>query len=145
MKCTTIIDVCREDEVIIYSHARTALVEEIEALATKGSSTLVGYGDGHIVTIAANELHAVTVEDGKTYALTAGGKYDLRRRLYEVEAILEPHFVRINQSCIGNVRCIARFDVSIGGALMVTFKNGYKDYVSRRQLKHVKERLGIKR
>ena len=52
-------------------------------------------------------------------------------------------FVRINQSCLGNVRRIARFDASIGGSLMVTFENGHRDYVSRRQLKTVKERMGM--
>jgi len=38
---------------------------------------------------------------------------------------------------------IKKFDVSFGGALTVIFKNGYTDYVSRRQMKIVKERIGF--
>ena len=39
---------------------------------------------------------------------------------------------------------ISHFDLSLGGTMKVVFKSGYKDYVSRRQIKNIKERLGIK-
>jgi DNA-binding LytR/AlgR family response regulator len=64
--------------------------------------------------------------------------------MYTVEEQLGGRFVKINQSCTVNVDKIERFDVSIGGALRVTLKNGFRDHVSRRQLKAVKERMGIK-
>ena len=67
----------------------------------------------------------------------------LKQRLYQVEDNLDKDFIKINQSTIANIRMIERFSVSIGGSLQVIFKNGYKDYVSRRQLKSVKERMGI--
>ena len=84
-----------------------------------------------------------TAEAGRVYALTEGEKLAVRLPLYALEEALGEGFVRINQSCLGNVRRISRFDASIGGSLMVTFQNGHKDYVSRRQLKAVKERMGI--
>ena len=42
-----------------------------------------------------------------------------------------------------NIDKIKRFDASLSGFLLVTLKNGYSDYVSRRNLKNVKERLGL--
>ena len=60
------------------------------------------------------------------------------------EEKVDKNFVRLNQSCLGNIRKIAHFDASIGGTLMVTFQNAHRDYVSRRQLKTVKERIGFK-
>ena len=42
------------------------------------------------------------------------------------------------------IKKIKKFDTSVSGMLTVTFKNGYRDYVSRRNLKSVKERLGVK-
>ena len=42
-----------------------------------------------------------------------------------------------------NVSKIKLFDVNFGGALKVILKSGYSDYVSRRQVKNVKEWLGI--
>ena len=39
---------------------------------------------------------------------------------------------------------ISHFDVSISGSLIVVFKSKYKDYVSRRRIKEIKERMGLK-
>ena len=58
--------------------------------------------------------------------------------------MIDDTFIYINQGCLANINLIDRFDASIGGTLLIIFKSGYKDYVSRRQLKKIKERLGIK-
>ena len=70
-------------------------------------------------------------------------KFEIKTRLYVIEEKLPENFIKINQSCIANINQIERFDASISGTLKIRFKNGYTDYVSRRQLKNVKERIGI--
>ena len=145
MKYTTVIDPRREEEVIIHAKKKTREIDELESYLDRMSAELMGYGeDGQIVPLRPAEVHCFIVEDGKVYALTDTGKLTVRLPLYAIEEMLSEDFVRINQSCLGNVRKIARFDASIGGALMVTFQNGNRDYVSRRQLKTVKERMHIK-
>ena len=52
-------------------------------------------------------------------------------------------FVYINQGCLADLKKVHHFEASIGGSLRVVFKSGYKDYVSRRQIKIVKERIGV--
>ena len=52
-------------------------------------------------------------------------------------------FIKINQSCLANKTKIKRFETTIGGALKVVFKNGYIDFISRRELKNVKNRMGL--
>jgi DNA-binding LytR/AlgR family response regulator len=47
-------------------------------------------------------------------------------------------------SCIANLSKIKKFNASFSGSLSVVFKNGYTDYVSRRSVKFIKERLGLK-
>jgi DNA-binding LytR/AlgR family response regulator len=146
MKHTTIIDPRCEEEVIIYARERTREIRELESYLERMSAELVGYGEeGKILPLRYAEIHCFTVEDGRVYALTDRERLTVRLPLYAVEEMLSEDFVRINQSCLGNVRRIARFDASIGGSLMVTFENGHRDYVSRRQLKTVKERMGIKK
>ena len=145
MKHTTIIDPHREEEVVIYAGKRTREIEELENYLDRMGAELVGYGeDGQILPLRPAEIHCFIVEDGKVYALTEKEKLTVRLPLYAIEEMLTEDFVRINQSCLGSIRKIARFDASIGGALMVTFENGHRDYVSRRQLKNVKERMHIK-
>ncbi len=143
MKYTTVIDKLREEEVIIYAHSRTPEVEEIERFVSGQVSELTGYIGRSAVKLELAEIQFFTVEGGKVYAVTQTEKYLLRLRLYMVEGMLDDNFVKINQSCIANIKKIKRFDACVSGAMRVTFKNGCTDYVSRRQLKIVKERLGL--
>lgn len=146
MKYTTIIDPAGEEEIIIHTRARTPEIEAFENYIARMNTELIGYGEsGQILPLRPAEVHCFTVEDGRVYALTEKNRLTVRLPLYAIEELLGDEFVRINQSCLGNIRRIARFDASIGGSLMVTFENGYRDYVSRRQLKTVKERMGIQK
>ena len=143
MKCKTVIDKTREEEVIIYAHERNETVEAIEKLVLRSDFELIGYSGKSAVRLEWSEIYCFTVEDNKVYAVTENEKLQLKHRLYQIEELADNDFVKINQSCIANISHIKRFDASISGTLRVVFKNGYTDYVSRRQLKTVKERLGL--
>ena len=143
MKCKTVIDKIREEEVIIYAHERNETVEAIEKLVLRSDFELIGYSGKSAVRLEWSEIYCFTVEDNKVYAVTETEKLQLKLRLYQVEELADESFVKINQSCVANISHIKRFDASISGTLRVVFKNGYTDYVSRRQLKTVKERLGL--
>lgn len=142
MKFKIVIDKSREEEVIVYAHAETKLTDEIERLVSENSFELIGYKNKNAVKFSLNEVNCFSVEGGKVYAFTEE-KLLLKSRLYKIEENLSESFIKINQSTIANVRMIKKFDASLGGSLRVIFKNGYSDYVSRRQLKKVKERLGL--
>ncbi len=143
MKCRTVIDKDREEEVIIYVHERNTLSDEIEDFVLGRSLELLGYRDKNIVKLTLSDVYCFTVEDNRVYAVCENEKLQIKQRLYALEEMLGKDFVKINQSCIANIRKIAKFDTSITGTLMVSFKNGHRDYVSRRQLKTVKERIGF--
>lgn len=143
MNFRIIIDKKREEEILVYAHRKSKLVEEIENLVLGEMQELTGYIDREGIIINPAEVHCFVVEDNKVYALTETEKLRLKLRLYQLEEMLDGNFVKINQSCIANIRQIRKFGVTISGSLDVTFKNGYSDYVSRRNMKKVKERLGI--
>ncbi|MBQ5601213.1 MAG: LytTR family transcriptional regulator DNA-binding domain-containing protein [Clostridia bacterium] len=143
MKCRTVIDKDREEEVVIYVHEKNSLSYEIEELVLGKSLELFGYKDKNIVKLSPSDVFCFTVENNKVYAICEKEKYQIKQRLYLLEEILDKDFVKINQSCIANIRKISKFDTSITGTLMVSFKNGHRDYVSRRQMKKVKERIGF--
>lgn len=142
MKCRTFIDKEHEEEVVIYAHERNELVQSIERLAF-GSTELIGYTENEAVMLQTSEVYCFSIEGNKLYALTQNEKLQVKFRLYQVEDMLNENFVKINQSCIANIRKIERFDASVSGTMRVKFKNGHTDYISRRQLKNVKERLGL--
>lgn len=143
MKYSIIIDKDREEEAVIYAHERSRIVQRLEAILQDSATELLGYRNDEIVRIVPADVLCFSVEEAKAYAITEKGKYQLKLRLYQLEEMLGTSFLKINQSCLVNVEKIESFKTSIGGALMVTLKGGYRDYVSRRQLKAVKERIGF--
>ena len=146
MKYTTIIDPERDQEVIIHARRKTPKIEALEDYIRRMDTELLGYGkEGQIIPLRPDDITCFIAEEGRVYALTDGERLSVRLPLYALEETLGDGFIRINQSCLGNIRKITRFDASIGGSLMVTFTNGHRDYVSRRQLKTVKERMGMKK
>ena len=143
MKCKVFIDKNHEEEVVIYSHQRNSLVEQIESLVNSQELEITGYKEQEAVKLDLSEIFCFICEENKIFALTEKERFKIKLRLYQLEEKLPQNFVKLNQSCIGNVKKIQRFNASFGGSLSVEFKNGYKDYVSRRQLKIVKERFGF--
>ena len=144
MKCTLIITDDHEEEVVIYAREKTQLIEDIENLINDNAFELIGYSGYEAVNLRTDEVVCFLVEEGKVYAITDKNRFRLKCRLYQLEETLPENFVKINQSCIANIKKIERFDTSVSGTLLIKFKNGYKDYVSRRQMKAVKERFGLK-
>ena len=143
MKCTTVIDKDREEEVVIYLHEKNSISDEIERLVSLRDNILIGYMPDGITPISPSEVFCFITEESRVIALVGNERLRIKARLCSLEEVLGADFVKINQSCIVNIKKIKKFGASIGGALLVELKNGYKDYVSRRQLKAVKERMGI--
>lgn len=143
MKCEIIIDSNCEERVIIYTKKNCSLIQNIKQLVEESRKGLIGYNDKEIVNLAPYEIYCVTIIDNKIYAICEKEKLQLKERLYMLEEKLPENFIKVNQSCIANINKIERFDASISGTLKLRFKNGYIDYVSRRQLKTIKERIGI--
>lgn len=143
MKLQIVIDHNHDEEILIYAHEKTPLICEIEELVKNNSVDLIGYTENETVKLNLNDVYCFFTEDNKVYALTENEKYRLKSRLYQLEENLNNSFVKINQSCIANIKRIDRFKATVGGSLTVVFKNGHIDFVSRRNLKNVKERLGL--
>ena len=143
MKCTVILDKTREEEIVIYAHQKNEMIFEIERMAQEKPLQLTGFLNEEIVRLEPQDIYCFTVEGGRLYAIGENEKYLIKARLYNIEEILDKSFIKINQSSIANVKKIQKFDASISGTLKVIFKNGYTDYVSRRNIKNVKERLGL--
>ena len=143
MKCELHIDKNTDEKVLIYAHEQNKAVEEIKSFVENQDIELIGYKDGEIEKLNPNKVNCFIIENSKIYAITDDDKYHVKIRLYNLEEMLGESFIKINQSCIANIRKIKKFDSSISGTLSVIFKNGYIDYVSRRNIKSIKERLGL--
>lgn len=143
MKFTMIIDKTKDEEVVATVHAPSALTEKLEALVQQYSAVdrVAAYTEDDMILLPFGQIECITVLDGKTYAIdTKGTRYRLKQRLYELEAILPPSFIRINKSAIANENRLERFTASFSGAVDAVFRCGYKEYVSRRCFAAIKRR-----
>ena len=143
MKIKIVVDPTCEEEVVIFTRERTPLVEEIERLVSEKPLELLGFTEDTSTILEYVKVSRFTVENDKIYAYVGAKRYRIKQRLYQIEQQAPDCFVRIHQSCLANLRQIARFEAAYSGTLRVVFKNGDVDYVSRRNVRHVKERLGV--
>ena len=147
MKFKLIIDKEKYEEVVATVHERTPLIDEMEALLFHHtqSDRIPGYTEDGIKMLDVSKIECITVLDGKTYAIVSGNhRYRLKQRLYELENILPPSFIRINKSTLGNETALDRFSVTYAGSVDAVFKCGYTEYVSRRCFAQIKRRFESK-
>lgn len=143
MEIKIIIDRTKPESVTVVAHERNQLIDEIERLISENNLELIGYKDNEAQKINLINVSCFISENNKTYAL-GEERLQIKLRLYQIEDMLDANFIRINQSCIANIRQIEKVEATFSGSISVIFKNGYRDYISRRNLKNVKERLGVK-
>lgn len=144
MKFKLIIDADKDEEVIATVHERSPLTDQIERLVMQytGTDRIAAYTEDDMKMLPFADIECITILDGKTYAIdTSNSRYRLKLRLYELEEILPPSFIRINKSALANETKLDRFTTSFSGAVDAVFKCGYTEYVSRRCFAEIKRRF----
>lgn len=132
-----------EERVEIYAKARTSLISEIETLCINDSDELNGIKNDEIIKLHLSDILCFVSENSKVFAITEDDKYQVNRRLYQLEELYNDSIIKINQSCLVNPKKIKKFKSSIGGSLLIELIGGYSEYVSRRELKNVKRKMGL--
>lgn len=138
-----------DETVIVSSKERTPLVDSIEELVLNSNLSIdghniYGYLENDIVPIKLEDIISFYSEDDKTFARVKDKTYLVKYRLYMLEEKLPNNFIRINKSRIINRYHIAKFDVSWTATILVVMDNNDKDYVSRRLVSKIKERMNLK-
>ena len=102
-----------------------------------------GISDGKVCLLNLEDIIRIYVEDRKVYVVTIEGKFIIRKKLYEVQSMLNKDFIKISQSEIANVKYIHSLDLELRGTIVINYKNSDISYVSRRMLKEFKMKLGL--
>ncbi len=142
MKLNVFVDKTQDERIDIYIKEKNQIVEDIEKLISE-ENRLLCHKNGEAYKIGFPEIVLFSVENEKVAVYTEKDKFFVKERLYMIEDKMPACFIKLNQSAIGNIQKIKKFDCSVSGTLKVTFVNGLTDFVSRRQIKAVRERLGL--
>ena len=143
MKYQLIIDKTKEESIVITVHEKTDKIKQIEDIINSNKYQFLAYNQEEIVPININEVFAFFTNDSKVYVSLNDNELLIKERIYQIEELLDNSFIKINQGCIVNINKILKFDSSITGSIKVILKNGFSDYISRRELKNVKRRIGL--
>lgn len=101
--------------------------------------------EGNITTLNLEEILYIEAVDRKCFIYTAGKIYESHNKLYELEQQLEEYlFVRINKSCIVNLKNIDSIKTHIDRRLLITMSNKEQLIVSRQYAAVIKTLLGVK-
>ncbi len=116
-----------------------ALVQQIQ---TEKPQRIFGIDGEQTILLQPEEIDFLYVENRKVYAALSKKRLEVRMKLIELEQILHVHhFMRFSKSVLGNINNIQRFELSFSGNLCVYFISGNKEYVSRKYVTNIKERL----
>lgn len=107
------------------------------------SEYLIGFIAEKATILDIEEIVRIYIEERKVFAVTDKGKFQVKKKLYEIEYMLSKDFIKISQSEIANIRFIRNLDFSSTGTIIIKYKNSDISYVSRRMVKNFKLRLGI--
>lgn len=138
-----IIDKTIPESLVLTVHERTAVVDIIEKIIKAETDEITAFGEDEIFRVALNKIYCFYTDSGRVYIRTDNEKLMIKQRLCNIENTVDENFIKINQGCIINKNYVKKFKVSIGGAIKVCLKNGFEDYISRRELKKVKRSFGL--
>lgn len=132
-----------ETTVIIKAKEWSEELEEITRVIKKRKQPrLFGIESDQTVLLDPKEIDFIYAEKRKIFASLNGRNIEVRIKLYEVEEILTPHdFTRFSKSVIGNINRIERFELSFNGNLCVYFHSGSKEYITKKYVSSIKEKL----
>ncbi|GAK07174.1 LytTR family DNA-binding domain-containing protein [Geomicrobium sp. JCM 19038] len=103
---------------------------------------IIAETDDSSIVLEPKTIDYIVAEERKVFAVFAGERAEIKQKLYELEEQLASHqFIRFSKSVLGNLNQIERFEVSFNGNLCVFFKSGEKEYVSRKYVKPLRQKL----
>ena len=124
------------------------MTEEVKSIAnsiigmTNSVRQIIGAKDNRIYLLTADEIMSFYSEEGGNYCKTQDGVFKIKEKLYELEErLVKENYVRVSNCCIVNLKYVDCFDTSIIGTIEVIFKDGTKEYVSRRRVKDVMKKI----
>ncbi|MFB1052043.1 LytTR family DNA-binding domain-containing protein [Paraliobacillus sp. JSM ZJ581] len=134
-----------EPSITIRTNEWSDELEEIVALIKrKNRHRLFGVESDQTILLDPNRIDFIYAEKRRVFARIDNRKVELRMKLYEMEEMLVPYdFMRFSKSVIGNLNQIDRFELSFNGNLCVHFYSGNKEYITRKHVSSIKNKLSM--
>ena len=135
----------KEPYAVIYTNEVNTEISRIIMLLENSDNNIVTVTEnGRIIVLTSNDIYMIRVENEKAIIYCKTQKYTSTKRLCEFEVILGKDFMRISKFTLINLKYLDCVEPSFGGVMLLIWKNGCRDYISRKYLPDFKKYLGLK-
>ena len=144
MKVTITKDIESGTAVEIHCREVTSETERLERYISRFDERLQATSEGNTYNVQIDEILYIESVDKKTFLYTTGHVLQTEKRLYELEELLdEKTFFRASKSVIVNLNKITKLKPEVTRNILVTLTNGEVIVISRRNVKALKELIGV--
>lgn len=99
------------------------------------------YKEEQIYQVKCREIYYIESLMEMQYIHMEKDIYCTRKRLYELDRILPPEFVRASKSVLLNMAKVEKYKPVAGGIMLAEFGNGDCTYISRKYLKGLRAKI----
>lgn len=144
MKVTIKKDLESGTAVEIHCREVTSETERLERYISRFDERLTASENGSTYNVQIDEILYIESVDKKTFLYTTGHVLQTEKRLYELEELLdEKTFFRCSKSVIVNLNKITKLKPEVTRNILATLTNGEVIVISRRNVKALKELIGL--
>lgn len=144
MKVTITKDIESGTAVEIHCREVTSETERLERYISRFDERLQATSEGNTYNVQIDEILYIESVDKKTFLYTTGHVLQTEKRLYELEELLdEMTFFRASKSVIVNLNKITKLKPEVTRNILATLTNGEVIVISRRNVKALKELIGL--
>lgn len=144
MKVTIKKDIESGTAVEIHCREVTSETERLERYISRFDERLTASENGSTYNVQIDEILYIESVDKKTFLYTKGHVLQTEKRLYELEELLdEKTFFRCSKSVIVNLNKITRLKPEVTRNILATLTNDEVIVISRRNVKALKELIGL--
>ena len=144
MKVTVSKDIESGTAVEIHCREVTLEIERLQRYISRFDERLQATSEGNTYNVQIDEILYIESVDKKTFLYTTGHVLKTEKRLYELEELLdEKTFFRASKSVIVNLNKITKLKPEVTRNILATLTNGEVIVISRRNVKALKELIGV--
>lgn len=144
MKVTITKDIESGTAVEIHCREVTSETERLERYISRFDERLQATSEGNTYNVQIDEILYIESVDKKAFLYTTGHVLKTEKRLYELEELLdEKTFFRASKSVIVNLNKITKLKPEVTRNILATLTNGEVIVISRRNVKALKELIGV--
>lgn len=120
------------------------ILEKLKTINTPSKKALAGWKNEKIYILNFTDINFFFCENQKVYVSSDLGIYEVKYKLYELEdQFKNTAFIKISKSAIANIDKIKNLEMSFNGTMCINFKNGSKEFISRRYVSNIKNYLKL--